>query len=117
MLFKAENLIFTEQWEERTTANPSRPCYCIVDFGFSVQDAIEAPRWLNGRTWGASSNDLKIEGRVPKTVTAELIKRGHPVKVVDDYTDTMGHAGAIRSSNRCQIRWCRSTRRRAAVGY
>jgi len=32
---------------------------------------------------GASSNDLKIEGRVPKTVTAELIKRGHPVKVVD----------------------------------
>jgi len=33
----------------RTTANPSRPCYCIVDFGFSVQDAIEAPRWLNGR--------------------------------------------------------------------
>ncbi len=32
---------------------------------------------------------------MPKTVTDELIKRGHPVKVVSDYTDTMGHAGAI----------------------
>lgn len=40
----------------------------IVDFGFGVQDAIEAPRWLQGRTWGAASNDLKIEGRVPSNV-------------------------------------------------
>jgi len=67
----------------------------IIDFGFGVQDAIEAPRWLQGRTWGASSNDLKIEGRVPPTVIKELARRGHPVKVVDNYTDTMGHAGAI----------------------
>jgi len=67
----------------------------IIDFGFSVQDAIEAPRWLLGRTWGVSSNDLKIEGRVPQPVIQELLKRGQPVKVVSDYTDTMGHAGAI----------------------
>ena len=25
----------------------------------------------------------------------ELKKRGHPIKVVEDFTDTMGHAGAI----------------------
>ncbi|GKX53074.1 gamma-glutamyltransferase [Budvicia aquatica] len=67
----------------------------IVDFGLSPQDAINAPRWLHGRTWGASSNDMKIEGRVDKGIIEELKKRGHPVKVVDDYTDTMGHAGAI----------------------
>ncbi|MEA5097630.1 MAG: gamma-glutamyltransferase [Burkholderiaceae bacterium] len=67
----------------------------IVDFGMSPQDAIAAPRWLNGRTWGASSNDLKIEGRVPANVRDELKRRGHPVVTVDDYTDTMGHAGAI----------------------
>jgi gamma-glutamyltranspeptidase len=24
----------------------------IVDFGYDVQQAIEAPRWLMGRTWG-----------------------------------------------------------------
>jgi len=67
----------------------------IVDYGFDVQEAIEAPRWLYGRTWGASSNDLKVEGRVPREVVEELMRRGHPVRVVADYTDTMGHAGAI----------------------
>lgn len=67
----------------------------IVDFGMSPQDAINAPRWLHGRTWGASSNNLKIEGRVPNSVVQELKKKGHPVDVVDDYTDVMGHAGAI----------------------
>lgn len=67
----------------------------IVDFGMTPQEAITAPRWLYGRTWGASSNDLKLEGRIPSEVVAELKKRGHPVKVVADFTDTMGHAGAI----------------------
>lgn len=67
----------------------------IVDFGMSPQDAINAPRWLFGRTWGVASNDLKIEGRVPEAVAKELKRRGHPVKMVEDYTDTMGHAGAI----------------------
>lgn len=67
----------------------------IVDYGMSPQEAINAPRWLHGRTWGASSNDLKIEGRVDDQVIEELKQRGHPVRVVDDYTDTMGHAGAI----------------------
>ncbi|ELD4018744.1 gamma-glutamyltransferase [Salmonella enterica] len=67
----------------------------IIDFGMSPQDAIIAPRWLYGRTWGASSNNIQVEGRIPPSVTAELIKRGQPLKVVEDYTDTMGHAGAI----------------------
>lgn len=91
----------------------------IVDFGFSVQDAIEAPRWLQGRTWGAASNDLKIEGRVPPTVIQELIKRGHPVKVVDNYTDTMGHAGAILIDPVTNIKFGGADPRGdgAAVGY
>jgi gamma-glutamyltranspeptidase/glutathione hydrolase len=67
----------------------------VVDFGMYPQDAIAAPRWLNGRTWGAASNDLKMEGRIPEAVLLELKRRGHPVVKVDDYTDTMGHAGAI----------------------
>jgi gamma-glutamyltranspeptidase/glutathione hydrolase len=67
----------------------------IVDFDFPVQNAIGAPRWLYGRTWGASSNDLKVEGRIEPSVVQGLIQRGHPVKIVEDYTDIMGHAGAI----------------------
>jgi gamma-glutamyltranspeptidase/glutathione hydrolase len=67
----------------------------IVDYGMTPQEAVAAPRWLHGRTWGASSNDTKFESRIPAAVTDELARRGHPVKVVDAYTDTMGHAGAI----------------------
>lgn len=67
----------------------------VVDFGMTPQQAINAPRWLYGRTWGKASNDLKMEGRIPEDVLKELAKRGHPVKAVDDFTDTMGHAGAI----------------------
>lgn len=91
----------------------------VVDFGMSPQDAVTAPRWLNGRTWGAASNDLKIEGRVPKTVTDELARRGQPVKVVDDYTDTMGHAGAIMIDPVTKVRWAATDPRGdgAAVGY
>lgn len=67
----------------------------IVDFGMTPQEAIDAPRWLFGRTWGKASNDLKMEGRIPDEVLQELLRRGHPVNKVDAYTDTMGHAGAI----------------------
>lgn len=67
----------------------------IVDFGMSPQEAVTAPRWLYGRTWGAASNDVKLEGRIPAAVVEELSRRGHPVRAVDDYTDVMGHAGAI----------------------
>lgn len=67
----------------------------IIDFGFDVQDAIHAPRWLLGRMWGASSNDLKIEARVPEHVIEELKRRGQPVNVLQNFTDVMGHAGVI----------------------
>ncbi|MCX8671443.1 gamma-glutamyltransferase [Gilliamella sp. B2865] len=67
----------------------------IVDFDMTPQDAINAPRWLHGRTWGASSNNLKVEGRIPNDVIHSLKLRGHDVQFIDDYSDTMGHAGAI----------------------
>lgn len=67
----------------------------VIDFGMTPQMAINSPRWLYGRTWGKASNDLKMEGRIPADVLKELERRGHPVKKVEDFTDTMGHAGAI----------------------
>lgn len=68
----------------------------MVDFGMTPQEAIDAPRWLFGRTWGKASNGLKLENRIPAEVAEELKKRGQPVEIVDAYTDTMGHAGAIK---------------------
>ncbi|WP_332630827.1 gamma-glutamyltransferase [Halalkalibacter flavus] len=67
----------------------------IVDYQFDVQAAIEAPRWLYGRTWGASSNNLKVESRVPNEIIQALEGVGHDIEVVEEFTDVMGHAGAI----------------------
>lgn len=67
----------------------------IVDYGLTPQAAVAAPRWLHGRTWGAATNDLKLENRIPEPVVAELRRRGHPATMVAAYAEIMGHAGAI----------------------
>lgn len=91
----------------------------VVDFGMFPQDAVAAPRWLHGRTWGAASNDLKMEGRIPQATLDEMKRRGHPVAEVDDYTDTMGHAGAIMIDPETNLRYSATDPRGdgLAVGY
>lgn len=66
-----------------------------VLYGQDLQAAIDAPRWLLGRTWGAASTSLKLEGRMAPAVIARLECAGHELAVVDDYDDMMGHAGAV----------------------
>ena len=66
-----------------------------VVFGMNPQDAIAAPRWLLGRTWGQASDTLKLESRFPPDVIDELRRRGHEVEVVGAYDEVVGHAGAI----------------------
>lgn len=68
----------------------------LVDFGYDVQQAIEAPRWLMGRTWGMESHDLWLESRISDEVARELRLRGQPVKIVGGWDGTLGHAQAIR---------------------
>jgi gamma-glutamyltranspeptidase/glutathione hydrolase len=68
----------------------------VVDFGYDVQQAIEAPRWLMGRTWGTRSRNMSLEGRIPDEVVRELKRRGQPVQMVTDWNDNMGHANVIR---------------------
>jgi gamma-glutamyltranspeptidase/glutathione hydrolase len=67
-----------------------------VDLGASPQAAVEAPRWLFGRTWGDASRSLRLEGRFPPEVAATLRARGHDVQVVEAWSDLMGHAQLIR---------------------
>ena len=64
-------------------------------FGQGMQQAISAPRWLLGRTWGQSSDTLKLESRFDPALIAELKRRGHDVEVLQAFDETMGHAGGI----------------------
>lgn len=68
----------------------------IIDYGFDVQQAIEAPRWLYGRTWGVSDSNLKLEARIAPEVVRELTLRGQPVAITPEWDGTLGHAAAIR---------------------
>lgn len=63
--------------------------------GLNPQDAIAAPRWLLGRTWGQVSDTLKLESRFPAATIEELKKRGHDVEIMGDFDETLGHAGCV----------------------
>jgi gamma-glutamyltranspeptidase/glutathione hydrolase len=67
----------------------------VATFGWNVQAAISAPRWLLGRTWGEANDTLKLEARFSDETFEELRRLGHPVERLKAYDETMGHAGAI----------------------
>lgn len=64
-------------------------------FNQAPQQAITAPRWLLGRTWGEDSVSLKIESRFDPAVIEALCQAGHAVEVVSAFSSQMGHAGMI----------------------
>ena len=66
-----------------------------VWFNQQLQQAVSAPRWLLGRTWGQVSDTLKLESRLSPAIVRDLSWRGHEVETLGDYDETMGHAGAI----------------------
>ncbi|MEL6757248.1 MAG: gamma-glutamyltransferase, partial [Pseudomonadota bacterium] len=61
----------------------------------SLQDSVSAPRWLLGRTWGQSSTSLKLESRFDPALIDALEAAGHDVETLSDFSETMGHAGAL----------------------
>jgi len=64
-------------------------------YGQGIQQAISAPRWLLGRTWGSEVTNVRIENRFPAEVLDRLLSVGHELEVIGPYDDIMGHAGAI----------------------
>ena len=64
-------------------------------FGRPLQEAVSAPRWLLGRTWGEESTTLKLESRIDRGVAVALGLAGHRIETVDAFDERMGHAGAL----------------------
>ena len=67
-----------------------------VLYGVPLEDAVDRPRWLLGRTWGSVHTNLRLEQRFSEGLIDRLLSAGHDVEVLPDaYSDTMGHAGAV----------------------
>jgi len=67
-----------------------------VTFRQPLDKALDAPRWLLGRTWGSTHTNLRLESRFDGNLVDRLLSAGHDVEVLGDaYSDTMGHAGAV----------------------
>jgi gamma-glutamyltranspeptidase/glutathione hydrolase len=67
-----------------------------VLFRQPLEHALDAPRWLLGRTWGSTHTNLRLENRFDGNLIDRLMSAGHEVQVLDEaYSDTMGHAGAV----------------------
>jgi gamma-glutamyltranspeptidase/glutathione hydrolase len=61
-----------------------------------LEQAVDRPRWLLGRTWGSPHTNLRLESRFDEGLIDRLMSAGHDVEVLPEaYSDTMGHAGAV----------------------
>lgn len=61
----------------------------------SLEQAIAAPRWLLGKTWGKAEDNLKLGESLFKRVGEKLRARGHDLVNAPDMAEFFGHAGAI----------------------
>jgi gamma-glutamyltranspeptidase/glutathione hydrolase len=67
-----------------------------VHFGQSLAEAVDAPRFLLGRTWGKTRIDLTMESRFDESLVRALDRAGHPVNLLGSaYDEALGHAGAL----------------------
>ena len=64
----------------------------VVDFGFNIQAAMEAPRFTKGTFDGC---DVSIESRVPEDVRKQLTAWGHELRVTEPISGTMGRGNAV----------------------
>ncbi len=67
----------------------------IARDGADPQHAIEAPRWRWGRDAADEPSRVHVEARIGNACIAGLRARGHDVRVLGDWEESMGHAGAI----------------------
>jgi gamma-glutamyltranspeptidase/glutathione hydrolase len=66
----------------------------VLDFGMTVAEAVEAPRWRSTQDGTESTvphscpDELHVEGRFPRDVRDGLSSRGHRLNILGDWGGT-----------------------------
>jgi gamma-glutamyltranspeptidase/glutathione hydrolase len=68
----------------------------LIDFGQSLNDALHAPRFLLGRSFFDSSDNLKVEANLDAAIVKELSRLGHDIEVIPALSPLAGLAGVAR---------------------
>ena len=76
-----------------------------VDYGMSLQGALEAPRFFKNNAPGC---DVYIESRVPEPTLQQLSERGHEIRIRREYTQEMGRGQAILHDSRTNTNYAAS---------
>ncbi|MDN7131077.1 gamma-glutamyltransferase [Halomonas sp. MC140] len=67
----------------------------LIDYGMDPLSALEAPRFLLGRTFSDGRDTLKLEQDAGDAVFAELSQRGHQISSLPAQSALAGHPGAV----------------------
>lgn len=67
----------------------------LVDYQQPIDRALHAPRFLQGRSFFGSSENLKLEQNIAPEVGERLARRGHDIEWIPELSPFTGLAGAI----------------------
>ena len=67
----------------------------LIDFNQDVETALNTPRFLLGRSFFDSTDNLKLEKSLPKTIRTALTELGHSTEVIPSLSPYTGQAGII----------------------
>lgn len=67
----------------------------LVDFDRPIDQALRMPRFLLGRSFFDSTDNLKLEADIDPAVVANLQAMGHEVEIIPSLSPYTGQAGAI----------------------
>ena len=67
----------------------------LIDYQQPLDQALQTPRFLLGRSFFDSTDNLKLEGDMSATTIEGLAVLGHEVEVIPVRSPMTGHAGII----------------------
>jgi gamma-glutamyltranspeptidase / glutathione hydrolase len=74
----------------------------VVDHSMNIQMALEAPRFTK-KTFGGC--DVSVESRIPPEIREALMRRGHELNLLGDFSSDMGGGQVVVHDAATRVNW------------